>query len=172
MTNFSSNPLGDGGCKMKTLSNIFLKVGMLLALGVQAQAEPISVNLSEKTVTLDVAINKWNLKFSRAGYSEPVVKVLIPELADVTLLDHRNFRENAPCLATFEAKTPEEVIQNRFGVEPVELTIRLNKNLVPDSEKQTCIVTLEETVEGKIRGFKFEHQRYLSVGERNINDCR
>jgi hypothetical protein len=102
---------------MKTLSNIFLKVGMLLALGVQAQAEPISVNLSEKTVTLDVAINKWNLKFSRAGYSEPVVKVLIPELADVTLLDHRNFRENAPCLATFEAKTPEEVIQNRFGVE-------------------------------------------------------
>ncbi|MBP7844596.1 MAG: hypothetical protein KA116_07255 [Proteobacteria bacterium] len=157
---------------MKTLSNALIKFGVLLALGAQAQTEPITVKLSEKTVTLDVAIDHLNLKFSRAGYSLPVVKVLLPSLADVTILDHRNFREKAPCLASFDAQTPEEVIQDRVGVEAVDFTIKLNKILNPDSEKKTCIVTLEETVEGKIRGFKFEHQRYLSVGQRNINDCR
>lgn len=141
-----------------------------MALG--AKADPTTVNLSEKIVTLDVAIDPLNLKFSRAGYSLPVVKVLLPSLDDVTILDHRNFREKAPCLASFDAQTPEEVIQDRVGVEVVDFTIKLNKILSPDEKNNTCLVTLEETVEGKIRGFKFEHQRYLDVGQRNINDCR
>lgn len=143
-----------------------------LHLSTQARAQTNTVTLSEKIVQLNVEISPTNLKWSEADYSSPVVKVLVPELADVTILDHRNAGEGAPCLATYEARSPEDVIQNNPSVEKIDFQITLQKKLSPNLESQTCDVELIESIEGKIRGFKFVHDRHLSVGSRHIDDCR
>ena len=81
--------------KKSILATVFL-----LVITQMAQAKSSSVLLSEKTVDLSVDISTTKLKLSRADYSSPFVKVLVPELADVTILDHRNTNEGAPCMAT------------------------------------------------------------------------
>jgi hypothetical protein len=152
-------------------------VAALLAIGGgQASAEAAEssheVLIAERTVNLNVDISTTKLKLSRADYSSPVVKVLVPELADATILDHRNTGEGAPCMATYQALSPEEVIQNNPAVELVPMTITLKKILTPDQKNGRCLVTLDERIEGKIRGFLFEHQKTVEIGTRHLEDCR
>ncbi|MCH2534093.1 MAG: hypothetical protein MK008_06600 [Bdellovibrionales bacterium] len=101
-----------------------------------------------------------------------MVKVLVPDLADVTILNHRNTGEGAPCMASYQAMSPEDVIQNNPSVEVVPMTITLNKLLTPDSANGICHVSLKESIVGKIRGFRFEHHESMGVGTRHIDDCR
>lgn len=157
-----------------------VKANMVAALlafgGLSAGAQEIEnsreVVLAERTVNLNVDISSAKLKLSRADYSSPVVKVLVPELADATILDHRNTGEGAPCMATYQALSPEEIIQNNPAVELVPMTITLKKILTPDRANGRCLVVLDERIEGKIRGFVFEHQRAIEVGARHLDDCR
>ena len=153
--------------KKSILATVFL-----LVITQMAQAKSSSVLLSEKTVDLSVDISTTKLKLSRADYSSPVVKVLVPELADVTILDHRNTNEGAPCMATYDTLVPNAVIQNNPAIEVIPMTIQLHKNLQPDPNKNLCIVSLSESIEANIRGFKFIHSRTISVGARHIDDCR
>jgi hypothetical protein len=129
-----------------------------------------NVIVSERTVELTVDISKENVKRSRAGYSQPTVKVLVPELADVTVFDHRNEGEGAPCLATFDTLNPGEVIGENPEVVKLPFTIKLVRSTFVDNGE--CHVFLEEEVVGDIRGFRFEHLRGGSVGKRHIDDCR
>src|SRR3990167_4240343 len=101
------------------MKNKKLFVGFVVCIMSVAVANASSVVLSKRTVELNVDISTTKLKLSRAGYASPVVKVLVPELADVTILDHRNTGEGAPCLATYETMLPEDVIQNNPGVEKI-----------------------------------------------------
>jgi hypothetical protein len=144
---------------------------MLGILGMSSFANADSV-LSEKTVDLNVNISIPNVKMSRADYAMPVVKVLVPDLADVTILDHRNTGEGSPCLATYEAKTPEEVVQDNPKTELIPFIIRLEKSAFLSPDGKACSVYLIERVNGVIRGFKFEHERQEFIGNRNVADCR
>lgn len=128
--------------------------------------------ISQKEVILPVDLNSTRLKLSSGGYSSLVVKVLVPELADVTIADHRNEGEEAPCLATFEAFTVEEVIQGKPEKLEVPFTITLTKHVWADTQNRVCKVSLTENVVGKIRGFHFTHDRYLDMPDRHIDDCR
>jgi hypothetical protein len=130
------------------------------------------VTLSKNTVTLSVDISAENVKLSRADYSVPVVKVLIPELADVTILDHRNTGEGAPCMATYDTNVPEDVVQGTPEVIQVEFEITLIKNTYPNEANGTCSVFLREHIEGTIRGHKFVHLQEVLIGERHLDDCR
>lgn len=131
-----------------------------------------TVTLSEREVELNVDISTTKVKLSRADYSAPVVKVLVPDLADVTVLDHRNTGEGAPCLATYDTLAPEDVIQNNPVVERVKFKVTLQKATYLDAQAGVCHVSLVELVEGKIRGFNFVHDREVSVGSRHPDDCR
>ncbi|MBI4041200.1 MAG: hypothetical protein HY390_04970 [Deltaproteobacteria bacterium] len=137
-----------------------------------AVANASSVVLSKRTVELNVDISTAKLKLSRADYVSPVVKVLVPELADVTILDHRNTGEGAPCLATYETESPSDVIQSNPQVEKIKFDITLKKSVRLNPEGTACVVHLSEEVDGVIRGFQFVHDRSLFVGERHIDDCR
>lgn len=138
-----------------------------------ASAEDVApVSISKRSVVLNVDISPTNLKLSRADYSMPTVKVLVPELADVTIMNHRNTKEGAPCLATEDTFKPEDVIQGNSAVEKVEFTIELQRQVYKDDEKKTCMVYLVENVTGQIRGFNFSHQRDSEIGLRHIDDCR
>ena len=141
----------------------------IILLSVNTYAQTV---VSEKTVTLNVDISTARVKLSKAGYSVAMVKVLVPDLADVTLLNHRNEGEDAPCLATNDAFVAEDVIQNNPAIEKANFTVKLTKITTPNTEQGTCQVKLLEEVNGVIRGFQFFHSRSFLMPERNVADCR
>src|SRR4051812_31780390 len=53
--------------------------------------------VSDRTTTVSTPLNALTVKCSAADYSGPMLKVLVPGLADITVLNHRNSREGAPC---------------------------------------------------------------------------
>lgn len=165
------------------LSN-FSFINAASAQGIPGQMDPMpGVVVSSKIVTVPIEVNSKMVKFSKADYSMPVVKILIPALADVTLLNHRNTREGAPCLAAYGAASPDDVIQGRPASETAELKIELLRQasilnvekLNPDGTKsilKSCEVSLIEVITGKIRGQDFYHDRISSLPNRHLDDCR
>jgi hypothetical protein len=127
--------------------------------------------VSEREVTLPVDISTTKIKLSRADYSSPVVKVLIPELAAETILNHRNTSEGAPCLATYETMNPQDVIQNRPSTEFFKFKITIKKHTYV-TQNNECNVSLTEEIEGNIRGFNFYHDRSISLPSREVDDCK
>jgi hypothetical protein len=144
-------------------------------IGSQARAQDndtVTRVMQKKTVVLPVDVSTTRIHLSKADYSSPVVKVLIPELADVTLLDHRNNQEGAPCMATYDTLSVEDVIQGRPAIEKVKFNITLTKVAWIDREANICRVSLEENLQAKIRGFNFVHSRSTELPDRVVEDCR
>ena len=151
---------------------ILSTLAVIIFAGPTVLAQPNSISLSKKIVQLEVDISTAKLKLSQSDYASPVVKVLVPNLADVSILDHRNTGEGAPCLATYDTLSPEDVIQNNPTTEKIDFTIELIKNVIPNTKEKTCDVFMVETVNGLIRGFQFNHYKQIHVGTRHIDDCR
>lgn len=146
----------------------------ILVLANQASAalnEPTVI--SERVVTIPVDISTTQVRFSNAGYGDlQVLKVLVPALADVTLLDHRNAGEAAPCMATYEAASVNEIVQGNPTVEDIQLQITLSKVPTINKRKKICEITLVENLSTKIRGFEFIHSRSKVIATRPVEDCR
>lgn len=153
------------------MKTILMSLILTLAAAANADIQGEKI-LSQKTVTLKVDLNEKTVKLSRAGYSMPLVKILVPDLADVTLLNHRNESEGAPCLSTIEAQQPSQVLKNRPQVERVPFVITLSKSFALDQESGVCYVTLVEHIEGRVRGILFTHDRSQEVAQRIAEDCR
>lgn len=153
---------------MKTV--FVLLVGLVNAMSAIA-AESTQVVLSETKVVRNIEVSDSTVKLSIAGYATPLVKILVPVLADITFLDHRNEGEGAPCMSTHYAKRPHQVVQQSPATEPVEFVVTLKKHLSMPDDK-TCVVELVESVDAFIRDFKFEHHRRVTIGNRHIDDCR
>lgn len=126
--------------------------------------------LSTKKVNLPVNIDQSNMKLSRAGYSADVLKVFIPALADITILDHRNENSGAPCMSTYETDIAEDVIQGRPGVENIDFDVVLTKYTYLNGT--VCKVSMDETITAKIRGFNFSHSQSVEMPDRHADDCR
>ena len=154
---------------MKTVSTLF---SILLAAASASAELDKSAIISERTVTINVDISKVKVRLSRSGYVDPVVKILVPELADVTLLNHRNGSEGAPCMATFDTIFPEAVVQNNPSMESVKMNITLEKLPTINPTSQLCDITLIESIRTNIRGFNFTHEKRDVIASRAIADCR
>ena len=126
--------------------------------------------INEKIVSLPVDIGKAKLKFSNLGYGEThFVKIIVPELAGNTILNHRNIGEDGPCLFTRDTFELEDVLQNKHEVVKTNFKITLIKNTYKHGG--TCHLTLFEDIEANIRGFHFEHRRSIPLPDRVIEDC-
>ena len=147
-----------------------MKTLLVLSFLVTQSVFATTTIISEKTVTLPVDISTTKVRKTASDYSFPVVKVLIPALADVTLLNHRNTGEGAPCMATYGTHEVDDVIQNDPRTVDVKFKLPHTKDawLVAN----VCKVRLTETVEGKIRGFVFTHSRSVDMPDRHVDDCR
>jgi hypothetical protein len=100
--------------------------------------------------------NDAQLLLSNAGYGEvEILKIIVPELADVTFLNHRNPTAGGPCLDTYDSIDPQDIIQGRPGIEEVTFTVKLIKDTYKSGNK--CSITMYESVEGNVRGYKFTH---------------
>ncbi|WP_413569653.1 hypothetical protein ACLWBD_04195 [Bdellovibrio sp. HCB117] len=155
------------------LVKIVLGLGFLLTVSFNANANTTETVISEKTFRLPVDISTAQVRKTNAGYGELyLVKVLIPGLAAVTVLNHRNVGENAPCMATYETTSIEDVIQNNPATEHYDITVTQTKLAYPDWENTKCIVHLQEKVSAKIRGYNFVHSASTPLQERHIDDCK
>jgi hypothetical protein len=161
---------------VKQLSKMPLIFLGLAALGearaVEDNNSTVTRVMQKKTVILPVEVSAGSVHLSRADYSTPLVKILVPALADITLLDHRNFSEGAPCMATNDTKRVDDVIQGRPATENVPFNVTLTKIAYVDKENNICRVTLEESLDARIRGFTFTHVRYSDLPDRVVEDCR
>ncbi|MES2856195.1 MAG: hypothetical protein V4692_10050 [Bdellovibrionota bacterium] len=164
---------------MKTRLNTSMVLMAALLLSGAAQAEGVDPILnsgdkviSSREVVLPIDISEKMVKHSRADYSMPTVKILVPELAAETIMNHRNTAEGAPCLAAYDAKTPSAVIQGRPARETAVFKIELVRSVYPNLENKTCEVVLTENVTTTIRGFVFEHSRNSILPTRHLDDCK
>ena len=128
--------------------------------------------LHDKTTPVSVELNARTVKCSAADYSEPMLKVLVPGLAELTVLNHRNAREGAPCVAAGRcgAVGPQDILRAGEGAERVPIRVILRKDA--ELEGGVCHVSLVETVTAVIRGVPFYHERRQAVADRNPADCR
>jgi hypothetical protein len=127
--------------------------------------------VSEKIVKLPVNIGKAKLKFTNLGYGQTYfVKIIIPELAAETILNHRNVGEDGPCLFTEDTDKIEDVLQGRPEIIQTEFKITLIKRAFKHGDK--CTLTLIENIKAKVRGFHFEHNRNIDLPERVTDDCQ
>lgn len=128
--------------------------------------------VSDKTTNVSVDLNAKTVKCSAQDYSMPMLKVLVPGLADLTLLNHRNTREGAPCVAAGQCGQfkPSDILAAGEGTEQIPVRVVLRKLAEVDGEG--CRVTLIETVATKIRGIAFFHERRHELANRVADDCR
>lgn len=141
---------------------------ILTALGAQANTKIIST----RTVDLPVDVSTSKVRYTNKGYGEIyMVKILVPELAEETVMNHRNEGEGAPCLATTEIQTVAELIGNNPGVDTVPFVIELVKSTYLRQDG-TCSVSLTENISTTVRGHKFVHVRSSALPDRVGEDCQ
>lgn len=152
---------------MKTL---ILAATLIMGLTAHAQKEVI---ISKKNVKLEVDLSTAGIRSSNAGYGDTFfVKILVPGLAEQTVLNHRNEGEAAPCLATYDTYNIEDVVQGNPSKEIHDFEIVQKKVLYPNAAGKTCVVYLVEKVETTVRGFRFLHERSSGLPKRHIDDCQ
>jgi hypothetical protein len=126
--------------------------------------------ISEKVVTLPVDISTAKLKWTNLGYGNTYfVKVILNEMAGVTILNHRNEGEDGPCLFTYDTTQLEDVVQGNPAVIKSDLKITLVKNNYVHNN--VCKSALTENIETTIRGFKFQHSKSIALPDRVAEDC-
>jgi len=129
----------------------------------------------ETTTSVELELTPETVLCSQADYSLPVLKVLIPELAHLTLLDHQNFGAGAPCVAAGacgpDGLAAEDVLDPDDLVDTVDIRVQAVRVDTVDAEQETCSTSLIERVHVDIRGLEFQHERSASLGSRPYSDC-
>ena len=128
----------------------------------------------DTTTPVNLKLDASTVLCSSADYGALFLKVLIPELARLTLLDHQNLGAGAPCVAAGPCQPghmPSDILTDKSPYEATSINVRAVRIDEADSEAQTCTTTLRETVDVTIRGVAFKHERFASLGERPFSDC-
>jgi hypothetical protein len=149
---------------------------VLLALTATAAAEPVvrETVVHDTTTHVNIKLDASTVLCSSADYGALFLKILIPELSGITLLDHQNTGAGAPCVAAGPCKPgnmPSDILDPYDATEAVAINVKAVRIDEVDSTAQTCTTTLREVVNVDIRGTEFKHERFSSLGERPISDC-
>lgn len=166
------------------MKNLILIAGLVLSSTVFSSETKETV-LSEVTSEVEVELNKDTVKCSQAGYSLPFLKILIPELGNLTIFDHRNFGEGAPCVAAGQCSfqfpgtpntdpfgsNPDDIIDILKPTETIQIKVTHTRVEFVDDAKEKCTITLREDVLTNVRGVDFRHMRSQSIGQRQVEDC-
>lgn len=171
------------------MKKLLQKISILSILGatfspILSYAQDLESNevvLHEKHQTLTIALNPRTVLCSRTDYSVPMLKVLLPGLEDITLLDHQNRGAGAPCVTTGEIcrfnpannnfAKPDDILQGRNGDEQIAVDVKVSRIEIIDHKNKVCTVRMRETVNTEIRGKKLTHERFADLGDRPYADC-
>lgn len=156
-----------------------LALGLIIGLVAcaTAQAKVVNAIISTSTHRLNLSLNEQTVLCSEVGYGSAFLKILIPQLADITIMDHRNEGADAPCVAAGNCAPrgsldPKDILDPRNPKETVDVTVTLTKRAVLDPKQLRCTVELVENIDLDVRGVHFTHERGALIGERNVKDCR
>jgi uncharacterized protein (TIGR03382 family) len=130
--------------------------------------------IHDTTSSVDITLDANTVLCSSADYGALYLKVGLPELARLTLLDHQNVGAGAPCVAAGACKPgnmPSDIIDPAHPTETVQINVKAFRADEADSTAQTCDTTLIERVSVNIRGFEFTHERSAPLGSRRFADC-
>lgn len=147
-----------------------------LASSAGAAVETREELVHETTTSVDLLLTPETVICSHADYSANFLKVLIPQLAGITLLDHQNTDAGAPCVAAGECApfgdhAPDDILDEADTSETVGIRVRATRLEEIDHDAQTCTTSLRERVDLEIRGVRFAHERYAPLGSRPYGDC-
>ncbi|HEY4057299.1 MAG TPA: hypothetical protein VGM39_11860 [Kofleriaceae bacterium] len=153
-----------------------LLIASTLFLSATAIAAPVTTEtvVHDTTTHVSLALNEQTVLCSSADYSGLFLKVLIPQLAGLTLLDHQNLGAGAPCVAAGQCEPgqmPQDIIDASNPTQGVDVNVKAVRQDVADADAQTCTTTLIERVHVSIRGFEFVHERTAPLGSRAFSDC-
>jgi MYXO-CTERM domain-containing protein len=130
--------------------------------------------IHDTTTAVEIKLDATTVLCSAADYGALYLKVGMPELAKLTLLDHQNIGANAPCVAAGVCTTgnqPEDIIDPTKPTEVVQINVKAIRLDEADQAAQTCNTMLIERVNVTIRGVDFTHQREADLGSRRFEDC-
>ena len=159
------------------MPNLAARASILLALSTSVATANSTLNetvVHDTTTTVSIKLDASTVLCSSADYGALFLKVLIPELAPITLLDHQNTGAGAPCVAAGQCEPgnmPSDIIDAKYPTATADINVKAIRIDEADATAQTCVTTLREEVTVVIRGKEFKHVRYASLGERPFSDC-
>jgi hypothetical protein len=161
------------------MKNIFtLLFSATLSLSSFANTEFKTKVISIREVNLEIVLDSQTVLCSRADYGAEFLKILIPQLAELTFLDHRNRGAGAPCVGAgmcgndwHDGPRPGDILDVNKPTEQITVKIELSRSFSLNHETKECNVGMEEKIFTNVRGIEFFHNRYAPLGERNYEDC-
>ncbi len=164
--------------KAYLLASVLYLSGGAAAFG-QEEIESKEVVVHDVEHTLNIALNDQTVLCSDADYSANLLKILIPDLKNLTLFNHRNYNAAAPCVAAGMCRgplapngpQPSDILNPSKPTEEVKLRVKLTRYEVINHKEKTCETHLIENLTVPIRGLSFTHQREGSLDYRNYEDC-
>ncbi len=153
-----------------------VSLGLLAASASVASAFPTyeETLVHDTTTAVEVALNANTVLCSAADYGALYLKIGLPELAKLTLLDHQNIGAGAPCVAAGICTTgnmPEDLIDPAHPTETVQINVKAFRADEADAAADTCTTSLVERVAVTVRGIEFTHERMAPLGSRKFADC-
>ncbi len=147
---------------------------LLISIYAQSGERVISV----KKIPVKLLLNEQSVICSSAGYGRDFLKILVPQLAKHSLMEHRNIGVSAPCLAAGDCLNDEsqeflKIIKEHGSINKKSIMkITLKKAFVYNDRDKVCRMWLHEDVELKIGKFKFTHSRNSKLPDRRSKkDC-
>jgi hypothetical protein len=158
------------------MRHITASFAFVTLLSGSALASPVfnETLVHDTTTTVEIDLNPSTVLCSSADYGALFLKIGIPELAALTLLDHQNVGAGAPCVsagACEPGKEPEDILDADKPTEAVAINVKAIRLDEADADAQTCTTTLIERVHVNVRGFDFLHERHAPLGSRPFADC-
>lgn len=159
---------------MRHITTACLAALALSATTAHAAFETKETLVHDTTTRVNIDLDAQTVLCSSADYGALFLKVLIPELAALTLLDHQNLGAGAPCVASglcAPGNMPDDIIDASCPTEDVDINVKAVRLDEIDTTAQTCATYLIERVHVAIRGIDFQHERSAPLGSRPFSDC-
>lgn len=159
-----------------SLHSVVLGLGFVAGSAASALALPVynETLVHDTTTEVDVKLDSSTVLCSAADYGATFLKILIPDLGKITLLDHQNTGAGAPCVASGPCgpgNEPADIIDANDLHETVSVNVKAIRGDESDADTQTCTTYLTEKVKVTIRGKDFFHERFAQLGTRPYSDC-
>ncbi|MDD0854406.1 hypothetical protein HBN50_14940 [Halobacteriovorax sp. GB3] len=160
---------------MKKIMFSVIMLGILPTLTFAQRTERV---LKDVTTPIMVKVTEENVRCSEIGYGFSELKLNVPSLRWLAVLDHSNAENLGPCVTAGACANPDldrpgrsplDIIIN--GEDLVKTDVRIILTEVFEKHDEQCFRSLEEKVELEIRGVPFKHFATKSIGTLPVEEC-
>ncbi len=162
---------------------LFILISFIFSIQ-KAKAESKDVLIDDQTYTVDVALNKNTVLCLQGDYGANSFKIAVPQIDDLTFLDHTSPGAPGPCINAGFCKTKDlpfmgATTDDRFPIfhdllNPIEMAqVRvIRKEVLTPTTDGRCLRTYVEHISSTIRGTLFQHEAHLPLAELKIENCQ